>query len=85
MLGLAIGDPLGITTEARLPEDRGSEYGEIRDYIPNRYVAEPIGFPSDDSQLAFWTLEQLLEDGSLNPENLADRFCERHIFGIGST
>ncbi len=85
MLDLAIGDALGITTEAWLPERRGSEYGEIRDYIPNRYVAEPIGFPSDDSQLAFWTLEQLLEDGGFNAENLADRFCQGHIFGIGGT
>ena len=26
-----------------------------------------------------------MEDGSLNPENLADRFCRGHIFGIGGT
>ena len=57
MLGLAIGDSLGITTEGMLPRTRREIHGEIRDYIPNRYVDEAIGFPSDDTQLAFWTLE----------------------------
>ena len=85
MLGLAIGDALGITTESWLPSKRQAKYGEIRDYIPNKYVDEPIGFPSDDSQLAFWTLEQMLVDGGFRPENVADCFCTRHIFGLGST
>ena len=38
MLGLAIGDALGITTEGMIPHDRHNRYGEIRDYLPNRYV-----------------------------------------------
>ena len=58
---------------------------EIRDYIPNRHVDRPIGFPSDDTQLAFWTLEQMLKDGGVRPEKVADCFCRRRIFGIGST
>jgi len=62
LLGLAIGDALGITTEAMLPSDRRAVYGELRDYIPNRYVSEPRGFPSDDTQLAFWTLEQMIAE-----------------------
>ena len=49
MLGLAIGDALGITTESWLPSERQAEHGEIRDYIPNKYVDVPIGFPSDDT------------------------------------
>ena len=84
MLGLAIGDALGITTESWLPSRRRATYGEIRDYIPNKYVDTPIGFPSDDSQLAFWTLEQILADDGFRPENVADCFCHRHIFGVGS-
>jgi|GEM_PF-35686 len=84
LLGLAIGDALGITTESWLPSKRRAAYGEIRDYIPNKYVDEPIGFPSDDSQLAFWALEQMLADGVFRPEKLADCFCTRHIFGVGS-
>ena len=85
MLGLAIGDALGITTESWLPSERQAEHGEIRDYIPNKYVDVPIGFPSDDTQLAFWTLEQMLADSGFRPENVADRFCHRKIFGLGST
>jgi len=86
LFGIAIGDALGITTEAMLPDRRRLAYGEIRDYIPNRYVNEARGFPSDDTQLAFWTLEQLIDDHGLVPENLARRFSSSgRIFGIGST
>ncbi len=86
LLGIAIGDALGITTEGMLPRSRQSAHGELRDYIPNRYVDEAKGFPSDDTQLAFWTLDQLIEDHGLVPENLARRFSSSgRIFGIGST
>lgn len=86
LLGLAIGDALGNTTEGRLPSSRRAEYGEIRDYVPNRHADNrPVGLPSDDSQLAFWTLERLLEDDGLDPERLADTFASRHIFGIGKS
>jgi len=89
MLGLAVGDALGITTEGMLPEARHRRYGEIRDYLPNRYVRHrvgerPRGYPSDDTQLAYWTLEQLIADGGLKPEHVARRFCTGQIFGIGS-
>jgi len=86
LLGLAIGDALGNTSEGRTPSQRGSRYGEIRGYLPNRYAqGRAVGLPSDDTQLAFWTLEQLLEDGGLIPESLAARFASRRIFGIGRT
>ena len=86
MLGLAVGDALGVTTEGRLPEARAARYGEIRDYLPSRrHHGRALGYPSDDTQLAFWTLEQMLADGGFIPENLAARFCRNRIFGIGST
>jgi ADP-ribosyl-[dinitrogen reductase] hydrolase len=69
LLGLAIGDALGDTSESQLPYHRRARYGEIRDYLPNRYAnGQPVSLPSDDSQLAFWTLEQMLADGGVNPE-----------------
>jgi hypothetical protein len=37
LLGLAIGDSLGNTTEGQLPSNRRARYGEVRDYLPNRY------------------------------------------------
>jgi ADP-ribosyl-[dinitrogen reductase] hydrolase len=85
LLGLAIGDSLGVTTEGWLPSQRRAQFGELRDYIPNKYVNEAKGFPSDDTQLAFWTLEQLITDNGFIPENVAARFCKDKIFGIGST
>ncbi len=84
LLGLAIGDALGITTEGKLPAKRRELYGELKDYIPNRYVNEARGFPSDDTQLAFWTLEQMIADRGFVPDNIAARFCRGRIFGIGS-
>ena len=86
LLGLAIGDALGNTTESQLPTTRRQSHGEIRDYLPNQYAGgQPVGVPSDDSQMAFWTLEQLLADGGLVPDHLAHKFTQHQIFGIGNT
>jgi ADP-ribosylglycohydrolase len=86
LLGLAIGDSLGNTTESQLPAERRQRHGEIRDYLPNRHAnQQPVGLPSDDTQMAFWTLEQLLEDRGFVPEHLAQKFTRHPIFGIGST
>jgi len=86
MLGLAVGDALGNTTEGLLPQQRMSHYGEIRNYLPNSHAqGAAIGLPSNDTQMAFWTLQQMLADGGFNPEHVARRFCRDRIFGIGST
>ncbi|MDZ7697713.1 MAG: ADP-ribosylglycohydrolase family protein [Deltaproteobacteria bacterium] len=85
MVGLAIGDSLGKPTESMLPKKRLSRFGQITEYMPSRYAnGHPIGVPSDDTQLAFWTLEQMIEDGGFNPSHVAQRFCRDRIFGIGS-
>jgi len=84
LLGLAIGDSLGNTSEGMAPAARYTRYGEIRDYLPSSHAGgRRVGLPSDDSQLAFWTLESLLERGELDPEDLSARFASRRIFGIG--
>lgn len=86
LLGLAIGDALGNTSEGLLPARRARLFDEIRDYQPNHHAeGRRVGLPSDDSQLAFWTLEQLVTDGRYVPEHLAARFCQEQIFGIGTT
>lgn len=84
VLGLAMGDALGNTSESMLPDQRRSLHGIIRDYLPNRYADNRrVGLPSDDTQLAAWTLEHLLEYGRIEPEALADLFASRQIFGRG--
>lgn len=86
LLGLAIGDSMGNTSEGMAPGRRKGLYGEIRDYLPNRFAGnKPVGLPSDDTQLAFWTLEQIIENGGFNPEVLAAKITSRKIFGLGST
>lgn len=86
LLGVAIGDSLGATSEGMSPAERRKSHGEIRDYIPGkRSKYQPVGVPTDDTQLTFWTLKQLILDNGLVPDNLANRFCKHHIIGIGST
>ena len=83
--GLAVGDSLGVTSEGLRPVDRQEFFGEVRDYLPLRNTSRREGIPSDDTQMAFWTLEQILEDGEFVPENLAERFATERIYGMGST
>jgi ADP-ribosyl-[dinitrogen reductase] hydrolase len=86
LLGLAIGDALGNTSESLTATQRAEVHGEIRDYLPNRHASgHRAGLPSDDSQLAFWTLESLLECGGLDPDDLSARFASREIFGMGQS
>jgi len=86
LLGLAIGDSLGNTSESLLPQQRKDRFGCINSYLPNRYAAgQRIGLPSDDTQMAFWTLEQLLANGYLEPQYLGLAFSRRQIFGIGKS
>jgi ADP-ribosylglycohydrolase len=86
LLGLAIGDALGNTSEGMTPAHRRARHGEIRDYLPSVHAGDrPVGLPSDDTQLAFRTLRRLLDDGGLVPERVAREFCSGRIFGIGAT
>ncbi len=85
MLGLAIGDALGRPSEGRIPAKRQATHGEIRDYVAGRRAKAGLGLPSDDTQLAFWTLEQLIEDRRLVPHRVAARLCEGTVLGMGRT
>lgn len=86
LLGLAIGDALGNTTEGRLPHVRRAEHGEVRDYLPNRNAnGEAVGIASDDTQLAFRLVQVLTEHGKVAPKALLDRFAETDVTGMGGT
>lgn len=79
LLGLAIGDSLGRTSESCTPADRRRMFGEIKDYVG------PV-LPTDDTQLAAWAMEHLLErKGQLDPGALGALFASRHIRGIGQS
>ena len=84
LIGLAIGDALGNTSESMLPERRLSKFGWIETYLPNRYASgKKRGLPSDDTQMSFYLLEHLVDDKGLNAEKLAKIFVSREIFGMG--
>lgn len=85
MLGLAIGDALGAPSEGINPKTRREKYGDIETYQPNRDDRRRVGIPTDDSQLAFWTLEQMLANDGFDPDAVAERLCEGQIYGIGSS
>lgn len=86
LLGLAVGDVLGNTSESMSPSERQRDHGWISHYLPNRHAeGRPVGLPSDDTQMAFWTLEQRLADGRFDPDALGALFCTRPIYGIGRT
>lgn len=90
MLGLAIGDSLGNTSEGMLPSDRRKRFGVVQDYLPNRHTSTSLGearkgYPSDDTQLAFWMLDQILEDGRIDPGRICNRFAQNRIYGMGSS
>jgi ADP-ribosylglycohydrolase len=84
ILGVAVGDGLGNTSESMLPADRLLKHGEITDYLANRN-GDKKGAPSDDTQFTAWTLEQILKDKCYNPENVAAAFNGKKIFGLGKT
>ena len=84
--GTAIGDALGNTSEGMTASDRLRWHGEVRHYLPNQYANnQPIGLPSDDTQLTLWTLESLLDNGGPDLVSLAKAYSEQQIFGIGKT
>lgn len=84
LLGVAIGDALGNRTESMPPEAREREFGRIAGYLPSKFAGgKPAGTPSDDTQLTFRAVEQLLADGALDADELAFRIANDRIFGIG--
>ncbi len=86
LLGLAIGDSLGNTSEGMRPAERRAAHGMIRDYLPNRHAGyRRVGLPSDDTQLSFWALESILAAGRVDPADLASRFAEGEVYGAGAT
>ena len=86
MLGLAIADALGNRCEGLTPEARLERHGRVHDYLPSPDPnTDRKGVPSDDTQLAAWTLEQLVIDGEFAPANVAAKFCSGPIKGAGRT
>ena len=86
LLGAAIGDSLGAPSEGMTPMDRNNRFGQITNFIPGKHPShKALGYPTDDTQLTFWTLKQLLKDDGLIPEHLIRAFSAHRVIGIGNT
>lgn len=86
LLGTAIGDALGNTSESMTASRRRAQYGEIREYLPNRHLGGvAAGLPSDDTQLSVWTLEALLDAGQPDADSIAAAYRRYPMFGMGQT
>lgn len=85
LLGLAVGDALGNTSESLNPPERAARFGLVTDYLPHRFAGNRrVGLPSDDTQLCARSIEALLDtDGRFDADVFVKRYRSRTIFGIG--
>lgn len=73
LIGLAVGDALGVHTEGKTPEQIHKEYGFVSDFLSEN----PSG--SDDTEFACFNAMILLEHGrSINAQTIADEW-RKHI------
>ncbi len=84
LIGVAVGDALGASTESMLPEKRYEKYGEITNYIKKN--GKIVSYHTDDTQLTFWTLNSLLRNNGFVPEDIADSIAfGGKIYGLGGS
>lgn len=82
LLGLAVGDALGHSTEWRYDADaRHREFGTIVDHIATEHSL--AGRISDDTQFSLWTLECLLARREFVYEDVVRSFVEHRTHGVG--
>ncbi len=73
ILGVAIGDALGMPTEGMSREDIKRIYGEVRDFLPSPYGDLSSGEWTDDTEQMLVLAESILETVYFSPENFAER------------
>ena len=72
LLGLAIGDALGMPFEGMRGEVIRKRYGEVTEFLPARGLA--AGQYTDDTKMMLCIAESILEKGHVDPEDVAQRF-----------
>ncbi len=82
LMGVAVGDSLGFSTEHRFdPQSRYENFGTIVDHLKSEDVR--AGRISDDSQMTFWMLERLLAKRQLDFDDMVGRFVDRQSLIVG--
>ncbi len=77
LLGVAIGDALGMATEGLSREEIVATFGEVREFSPRATASflQP-GQWTDDTQLTIALAEAILEGRGFNPQITAKRFVD---------
>jgi len=89
ILGLAVGDALGMPVEGLSPENIKQLYGEVADFLPSPYGDLEAGEWTDDTEQMIVLAESILETVYFSPENFAEKlkkwFVETSSRRIGPT
>jgi ADP-ribosyl-[dinitrogen reductase] hydrolase len=87
LLGLAIGDALGMPFEGLAPQAISTRYGQVTEFLPGYDLA--AGQYTDDTIMALCLAESILQKGCVAPEDIAQRFVawfdSGDLRGIGNT
>ncbi len=75
LLGLAIGDALGMPLEG-MPPQAIARYGPVRDFLPSPPRGLKPGQFTDDTQMAIYLAESIVERGRVDPPHVARRFVD---------
>ncbi|UWG49294.1 ADP-ribosylglycohydrolase (plasmid) [Halalkaliarchaeum sp. AArc-CO] len=87
ILGLACGDALGRPVEFRSADQITAEYGELTEMVGHGTWNQPAGTITDDTAQALCIARSLAEQGTFDPDDIADRFVqwyESDPFDIGT-
>lgn len=73
LVGVGVGDALGMPVEGMSPEEIWTQFGKITDYQDSWL---PKGSITDDTQMTICIAESFVERGKFDPEDLANRFIK---------
>jgi ADP-ribosyl-[dinitrogen reductase] hydrolase len=87
LLGLAIGDALGMPFEGLDPQTISAQHGQVKEFLPGYGLA--AGQYTDDTIMALCMAESVVQEGCVAPEDIAGRFVawfdSGDLRGIGNT
>jgi ADP-ribosyl-[dinitrogen reductase] hydrolase len=87
LLGLAIGDALGMPFEGMRADTIRTHHGEVREFLPAHGLSP--GQYTDDTKMMLCIAESIVEKGRVDPEDVAQRFVgwfdSGDLRGIGLT
>ncbi len=74
LLGVAIGDALGMPFEGLPAQAIGQRYGRVTDFVAAPRRGLSAGQFTDDTQMMLMHAESIVASGKVDPEDLAQRF-----------